>query len=68
MNTLTMRGNWNIIKGKLKQRWAGLTDSDLPWVEGREEELLGRIQRRSGETREVVERALDEACETCRVR
>lgn len=68
MNTLTMKGNWNIIKGRLKQRWASLTDSDLQWAEGREDELLGQIQRRTGETREVVERALDEACETCRVR
>jgi uncharacterized protein YjbJ (UPF0337 family) len=66
MNTLTMKGNWNILKGKLKQRWAGLTDSDLQWVEGREDELIGRIQKRTGEARDVVERALEEACSSCR--
>ena len=66
MNTLTIKGNWNILKGKLRQRWAGLTDSDLQWIEGREDELIGRIQKRTGEAREVVERALEEDCASCR--
>jgi uncharacterized protein YjbJ (UPF0337 family) len=34
MNTLTAKGNWNVLKGKLKQKWANLTDSDLIYVEG----------------------------------
>lgn len=63
MNTLTIKGNWNIAKGKLKQRWARLTDDDLQFVEGQEDELIGRIQKRTGETRETVERFLNEACE-----
>ena len=66
MNKLAISGNWNILKGKLKQRWASLTDSDLQWMEGREDELIGRIQKRTGEAREVVEKALDEACASCR--
>jgi uncharacterized protein YjbJ (UPF0337 family) len=62
MNTLEMKGNWNIIKGKLRQRWAKLTDDDLQYVEGKEDELIGRIQKCTGESRKNVERAIDEAC------
>jgi len=65
MNTLEMKGNWNVVKGKLKQKWAKLTDNDLEFVEGKEDELLGRIQKRTGETRERVEKAVDEACSSC---
>lgn len=46
------------MKGKLKQKWADLTDDDLQYAEGKEEELIGRIQKRTGETRETVEKAL----------
>ena len=62
MNTLEIKGDWNIIKGKLKQKWAKLTDDDLQFAEGRQEELLGRLQKRTGETRETVEKAVKEAC------
>jgi uncharacterized protein YjbJ (UPF0337 family) len=60
MNKLEVRGNWNIIKGKLKQKWAALTKDDLEYVEGQEEELIGRIQKRTGETREAVEKVIEE--------
>ncbi|MBL9187077.1 MAG: CsbD family protein [Opitutaceae bacterium] len=63
MNKLTIKGDWNIAKGKLKQRWANLTDNDLTFAEGQEDELIGRIQKRTGETREAVERALSESCD-----
>jgi len=58
MNTLEIKGDWNITKGKLKQKWAHLTDDDLQYLEGQQEELIGRIQKRTGETREEVEKAL----------
>ena len=61
MNKLQMKGNWNIAKGKLKQKWASLTDNDLRYEEGQDEELIGRIQKRTGQTREAVEKAIDEA-------
>ena len=61
MSTLVMKGNWNIAKGKLKQKWAKLTDDDLRFVEGKEEELVGRIQKRTGETEERVHEALEES-------
>jgi uncharacterized protein YjbJ (UPF0337 family) len=61
MTTLEIKGDWNITRGKLKQKWAKLTDSDLEYVEGRQEELIGRIQKLTGETREMVEKAIKES-------
>ena len=60
MTTLELKGDWNIIKGNLKQKWATLTEDDLQLIEGKQDELLGRIQKRTGETREAVEDAIKE--------
>ena len=65
MTTLEIKGDWNIAKGKLKQRWAKLTDDDLQYVEGKKDEMIGRIQKRTGETREAVEKAVKESCSSC---
>jgi uncharacterized protein YjbJ (UPF0337 family) len=65
MNKLEIKGDWNITKGKLKQKWAKLTDDDLKYAEGKQEELVGRIQKRTGETREAVEKAIKESCSNC---
>ena len=65
MNTLQLKGNWNIVKGKLKQKYANLTDNDLQYVEGKENELIGRIQKRTGKTKEEVEGVLDDECNRC---
>jgi len=65
MTTLEIKGDWNITKGKLKQKWAKLIDSDLQYTEGKTDELIGRIQKRTGETREAVEQALKESCSSC---
>ena len=61
MNKLEIKGNWNIAKGKLKQKWGQLTDDDLALAEGKAEELVGRIQERTGESKEAVERSIHEA-------
>ena len=58
MTTLEIKGDWNITKGKLKQKWAKLTDSDLEYTEGQQDELLGRIQKRTGQTREAIVKAI----------
>lgn len=55
MNKLEIKGHWNETKGKLKQKYSKLTDDDLRYVEGKEEELVGRIQQRTGRTKEQVE-------------
>lgn len=59
MTTLEIKGNWNIIKGKLKQRYGELTDDDLAFVNGKEEELLGRVQARLGKTKEDVRKEIE---------
>jgi uncharacterized protein YjbJ (UPF0337 family) len=64
MNTLELKGDWNIVKGKLKQKYAQLTDDDLKFAKGQEEELLGRIQKRTGKTRQEVERVVKD-CGSC---
>ena len=60
MTKLEIKGDWNITKGKLKQKWAKLTDNDLDYKEGQHEELIGRIQKTTGETREAVEKVLQD--------
>lgn len=62
MNKTTLKGDWNIIKGKLKQKYANLTDDDLRYVEGKEDELYGRIQKRTGQEIEAVKREIDSCC------
>ncbi len=61
MNTLEIKGDWNITKGKLKQKWGQLTDDDLEFAEGKLDEVFGRIQKRTGVSREAVEKAVKEA-------
>ena len=54
MTKLDLKGNWNEIKGKLKQKYGQLTDDDLMFEEGKEDEVLGRIQQRTGEAKENI--------------
>ena len=60
MSTLTAKGYWNIAKGKLKQKFAQLADDDLQYIEGKQDELIGRIQKRTGQAREKIENTVDE--------
>jgi uncharacterized protein YjbJ (UPF0337 family) len=54
MTQLELKGNWNEVKGKLKQKYAQLTDDDLTFEEGKEDEMIGRIQQKTGESKENV--------------
>ncbi len=54
MNKLNSKGNWNELAGKLKQEFAELTDDDLLFKEGKEKELLGRLQLKLGKTKEQI--------------
>ena len=45
---LNLKGNWNVVKGKLKQAYGDLTDDDLAYADGKEDELVGRIQKKIG--------------------
>jgi uncharacterized protein YjbJ (UPF0337 family) len=54
MNKLQIKGSWNEIKGKLKQQFGNLTDNDLTFAEGKEDELLGRLQKKLGKSKEEL--------------
>ncbi|QIA09064.1 CsbD family protein [Draconibacterium halophilum] len=54
-----IKGNWNLVKGKLKQEYGELTDDDLKHAEGQEDELIGRIQKKTGKTKEEVKNFID---------
>lgn len=55
-----LKGNWNETKGKLKQKFAILTDSDVLLVEGKQDELLGRLQIKLGKTKEEIQKLISE--------
>ena len=58
MNTLKLKGSWNETAGKLKQQFANLTDDDLLFQKGKEEELLGRLQTKVGKTKEELRKII----------
>jgi uncharacterized protein YjbJ (UPF0337 family) len=58
MNSQIATGNWDIAKGKLKQKYASLTDNDLRFVEGQEDELIDHLEKTTGAAREELERFL----------
>ncbi|MEO6231358.1 MAG: CsbD family protein [Ferruginibacter sp.] len=51
---LKLKGSWNEVKGKVKKEYADLTDDDLLYEEGKDDELLGRIQQKAGKTKEEI--------------
>lgn len=60
MDDLRIKGNWNQIKGKLKQQYADLTDDDLTYSEGKEDELLGRLQEKTGKSKDELRRQIND--------
>ena len=58
MNTTELKGNWNEQKGKLKQQFAILTDNDLMFEEGKEDEMFGRLQIKLGKTKEELHKLI----------
>jgi uncharacterized protein YjbJ (UPF0337 family) len=59
MNTTELKGNWNEQKGKLKQKFAILTDDDLMFVEGKKDEMLGKLQIKLGKTKEELRKIIE---------
>ena len=55
MNATELKGNWNEQKGKLKQKYANLTDDDLMFAEGKKDEMLGKLQIKLGKTKEELD-------------
>jgi uncharacterized protein YjbJ (UPF0337 family) len=60
MNWDQLEGNWTKAKGKLRQQWGKLTDDDVDVINGKREELAGRLQARYGYQKEQAEKAIDE--------
>jgi len=56
---LNIKGNWDEMKGKLKQKYAMLTDDDLLFIKGKEEELLGRLEKKLGHKKEQIRHAIE---------
>lgn len=65
MNRDQLAGDWKQIKGKIKQRWAKITDDDLSLVEGQRQELAGIVQKRYGLAKEEAEKQSKEFYESC---
>jgi len=61
MNDLKIKGNWNEKKGKIRQQYGQLTDDDLAYSEGKEEELVGRLQKKLGKSKDEVRKMISEA-------
>ena len=59
-NLTELKGNWNETKGKLKQKFAVLTDSDLLLAEGKQDELIGRLQTKLGKTKEQIHKIISD--------
>ena len=57
-NSTELTGNWNEIKGKLKQKFSALTDNDLLFADGKKDELVGRLQIKLGKTKEEIRKLI----------
>jgi uncharacterized protein YjbJ (UPF0337 family) len=60
MNETTAKGNWNELKGKIKQAYGDLTDDDLTYAEGKEDEMWGRLQQKTGKTKDEINKRIAE--------
>lgn len=60
MNSETMKGEWNVIKGKVREKWGKLTDDDLDVIAGKRDQLVGTLQKRYGLAKEKVEEQVQE--------
>jgi uncharacterized protein YjbJ (UPF0337 family) len=66
MDRLILKGSWNEMKGKLKQAYGSLTDDDLRYEDGKEDELLGRLQQKTGKTKDYLRKWIRSAQESHR--
>ena len=59
MTNLQLKGGWNEVKGKLKQKYGQLTDDDLKFAQGKDDELLGRLQQKLGKSKEELRKEIE---------
>lgn len=55
-----LKGNWDQLKGKVKQKWGNLTDDDLTYAEGKSDELLGKLEEKTGEAKEAISKFFED--------
>ena len=60
MNKLTFKGDWDQVKGRLKQKYGQLTDDDLVYTEGKVDELIGRLEKKLGVAKDKITRLISE--------
>ena len=60
MNTTELEGNWEELKGKLKQKFASLTDDDLLFAEGKKDVMMGKLEQKLGKTKEELYKILSD--------
>ena len=65
MNSTTMKGKWKELKGKVKEKWGKLTNDDLDVIDGKKDQLVGRLQQRYGYAKEQAEKEAEEFCRSC---
>ena len=58
MNDHKIKGDWNVKKGKLKQQYGNLTDDDLTYAEGKEDEMYGKLEKKLGKTKDEVKKII----------
>jgi uncharacterized protein YjbJ (UPF0337 family) len=58
MNETTLKGGWNELKGKIKQAYGDLTDDDLTYEEGKEDEMWGKVQQKTGKTKDEINKTI----------
>jgi uncharacterized protein YjbJ (UPF0337 family) len=68
MDNLFVKGSWNELKGKLKQAYGDLTDDDLTYEEGKDDELLGRLQKKTGKTKDDLRSWFNKQIETDKIK
>ncbi len=56
---LKLKGSWNELKGKMKQAYADLSDDDLKYEEGKDDEFIGKLQQKTGKTKEDIKNWID---------
>ena len=67
MNEDTFKGQWMQLKGKIREKWGKLTDDDVDQIQGRSEQLIGKLQNRYGIARDEAQRQFDAWMQTSRV-
>lgn len=68
MNKDTFQGDWNMLKGKIKEKWGKLTDDDITEIKGKKDQLVGKLQKKYGLAKEKAEEQIhhwERTCQSC---